>query len=139
MKNVFTVLTIAAVALGALLLAGGGTESTGAALPPPPASSELAAGPVAQWEYRVVSTRAALMRAGARSGSRNETTTGGGDPNVRLIAWRAAEADALRAVERELNRLGGEGWEMCSASDGAMVFRRALSTRGGQGRPAGQE
>ena len=141
MKNVLAVLTIAAAAIAALLLPGGSAPAIGAA-PAATAQTQPAVTPGAaaaeRWEYRVVSTRAALMRANARDAARGKATAGG-DPNVRFIAWQAAEADALRDVERELNRLGGEGWEMCSASDGAMVFRRALSTRGGQGRPAGQE
>ena len=119
MRNVLAVLMIAAGVIGALTLAGGGA-TTGA----PPALVDMAAAATApRWEYRVVSTRAALARANAQVGARNRGQT---DATARFIAWTAAETDALKDVERELNRLGGEGWDMCSASDGIMVFRRAI-------------
>ncbi len=113
MRNVVTVLMIAG-AIAALTLTGGGamtmttvTTATSAG----PAEQEQLGTP--RWEYRVVSTRVA-PRPQAE-----------GEQNVRFAAW-GADADAAKDLERELNRLAGEGWDMCSASgDGTMVFRRA--------------
>lgn len=136
MKNVLAVLTIAATAIAALTMAGGGATR---GIPPAADEARAAAevtvavpaagpGPAGRWEYRVVSTREALVQAHRRTRSGGESN--GGDPNVRFIARAAAvaaaEADALKRVEQELNQLGGDGWEMCSASDGTLVFRRAL-------------
>ncbi len=117
MRNVLAVLMIAAGVIGALALTGGGATTGIAAAP---AAKAAPAEP--RWEYRVVSTRVALARAKEQMDAR---TRGQAEATARFIAWTAAEASALNDVERELNRLGGEGWEMCSASDGTMVFRRA--------------
>lgn len=113
MRNVVAVLLIAAGAIAALTLTGGGA-TTSVTTPAPstrPAEQEQAG--TRRWEYRVVSTRVA-PRPQAK-----------GDPGVRFVGW-GADAHAVMDLERELNRLGGEGWEMCSAAgDGTMVFRRA--------------
>lgn len=104
MRNVLAVLMIAAGAIAALTLAGGASNEER------PASPAATAAP--RWEYRVVSTRTAPRAKD--------------EPTVRFVAWsgEAAEADALRNVERELNRLGNHGWDMCWAADGAIIFRR---------------
>ena len=135
MKNVLAVVTIAAVVIAALTLTGGGgsdaaTTSTQprAANAAAPAAPKVASAPSQRWEYRVVNTRAALLQANANA--RTTARLNDDDPHTRFIAGATvaaeAEADVLRDVERELNQLGAEGWEMCSASDGALVFRRAL-------------
>jgi hypothetical protein len=119
MRNILAVLIIAAGAIAALTLVGedDATASTGAeaqvADVTPPATP--------RWEYRVLSARVnpIALRANA-------------DAGVQLIGLRSSAttsgssgADPLGRLERELNRLGGEGWEMCSAAaDGTMVFRR---------------
>ncbi|CAA9405408.1 MAG: hypothetical protein AVDCRST_MAG64-1959 [uncultured Phycisphaerae bacterium] len=111
MRNVVAVLTMGTGAVAALMFAGARAGTVAAPAEAGPAVN------AAQWEYRVVSTRVAPA-------SRRET----GDAGVRLVAWEAsdaADADPLAKLERELNRLGGEGWDMCSAAaDGTMVFRR---------------
>ena len=135
MKNVLAVLTIAAGVIAALTLAGGGSDAamTGIQVPATEPQSMAAApaavsGPSQRWEYRVVNTRAALLQANANA--RTTARLSDDDPHTRFIGRATvaaeAEADVLRDVERELNRLGAEGWEMCSGSDGALVFRRAL-------------
>ena len=122
MRNVVAVVTITVACVAALALAGGSGRGGGDGISRAGAPAEEAAVPRApRWEYRVVSTRTARAQVTPRAGR-----AGGGDPNVRFVARSAvAEAETLAAVERELNRLGGEGWEMCSAADGTMVFRRA--------------
>lgn len=139
MKNVFAVLTIAAGVIATLTLAGGGNGSaatthpqaqvTGPGTPAGPATAPAeSSSPSQRWEYRVVNTRAALLQANVNA--RATARLNDDDPHTRFIARATlaaeAEADVLRDVERELNRLGAEGWEMCSGSDGALVFRRAL-------------
>ena len=119
MKNVVAVLAIAVTTVALLTVAGAPAVAPQAT----DGTSGVAAAP-SRWEFRVVSTRVApAIMTAARSGSKAQRNDSGA---VRFADWPAeAEAEALRAVEEELNRLSGEGWEMCSASDGAMVFRRA--------------
>ena len=120
MRNVLAVLLIAAGAIAALKLTG--DDGTGAAATG--AAGEQPAAP--RWEYRVVGTRvtppAAARRESAHADVRLLTLTA----SSTSAAPTAAAADRLGDLERQLNRLGGEGWEMCSAAaDGTMVFRRA--------------
>jgi hypothetical protein len=126
MRNFVAVLLIAAGAIAALTVTGGddwasagtagGASAAMAVLPPRDGA------PAARWEYRVLSTRVARPARQADGGA-----------DVRLLVLEPSgaasgqqNADPLARLERELNRLGGEGWEMCSAAaDGTMVFRRA--------------
>ena len=138
MKNVLAVLTIAAGIIAALTMGGGGGNISDAATqtqarPTEPASTGptvpvAVSGAAQRWEYRVVNTRAALLQT--KANARATARLNDDDPHTRFIGRATvaaeAEADVLRDVERELNRLGAEGWEMCSASDGALVFRRSL-------------
>src|SRR5687767_8991191 len=111
MKNVLAVLLIAAGAIAALILTGGAVPATGSETGI--ASETLAPGEEAvtpRWEYRVLSTRVAPA---------TPTRTAKSDASVSLVAWQSEKSpatDPLAKLEQELNRLGGEGWEMCSAA-----------------------
>lgn len=119
MRNFLAVLVTAAVAVAALTLVGEDDASASTA-----AEAQVAevTEPGLRWEYRVLSTRVNPVARQAHA-----------EGAVRFVGLRSAAstsasngADRLANLERELNRLGGEGWEMCSAAtDGTMVFRRA--------------
>lgn len=116
MRNFLAVLVIAAGAVAALTLVGDDDASASEAQ-----VAEVME-PGLRWEYRVLSTRVNPVARQAHA-----------EGAVRFVGLRSAAstsasngADRLANLERELNRLGGEGWEMCSAAtDGTMVFRRA--------------
>lgn len=120
MRNFLAVLVIAAGAVAALTLVGDdhATASTGGEAQ----VLEVSVPESPRWEYRVLSTRVNAIAP--------QTAADGG---VRFVGLRSSAptsasngADPLASLERELNRLDGEGWEMCSAAaDGTMVFRRA--------------
>ena len=119
MQNFFAVLLIAAAAIASLTLVGEDDATASTGIEAQVADVTLPA--TALWEYRVLSARVnpIARQAGAESG-------------VQFVGLRSSAstsasngADPLASLERELNRLGGEGWEMCSAAaDGTMVFRR---------------
>lgn len=125
MRNFLAVLVIAAGAIAALALVGedGATASTNEAGAATAQATDASSTATARWEYRVLSARVnpAVGRADVKGG-------------VQFIGMRSSastsaasmDGNPLTNLERELNRLDGEGWEMCSAAaDGTMVFRRA--------------
>ena len=123
MRNVVAVMLIAGSAIAALISTGGSSVGTEAAVAQAAARNEQPAA-TPRWEYRVLSAR---VNAVGREAN--------GDGGTRFVGLQtststsaAVSADPLAKLERELNRLGGEGWEMCSAAaDGTMVFRRAMT------------
>ena len=67
--------------------------------------------PAQQWEYKVFIYKTVLQDAVS-------TGLAGGSDQKKL------EAAITSELEKILNQLGSEGWEFCSDSEGAFIFKR---------------